>query len=192
MEAPADPVAVGDTLYIDNAGLVLAGPWLPRLWDKLGWTVGARFKDPISAERAVQLLQWLADGPAAPARADGIGSTAEADGAAEHRLLLNKLLCGIEPELPLLRGLDPGAAEIEAAQSMLGALIAHWGALGQTSVAGLRETFLRREGALSRGPEGWRLQVQASAFDMLLDRLPWGYKTLRYPWMKEVLHVQWR
>jgi hypothetical protein len=35
-------------------------------------------------------------------------------------------------------------------------------------------------------------EVPPRAFDMLLDRLPWGYVTIRFPWMPEVLHVDWR
>jgi hypothetical protein len=27
---------------------------------------------------------------------------------------------------------------------------------------------------------------------MLLDRLPWGYSTVKFPWMQELIHVQWR
>lgn len=75
---------------------------------------------------------------------------------------------------------------------MLQAVISHWNALGGTSVQGLRETFLQREGRLQRDEDAWRLRVAPRPFDMLLDRLPWGYATLKLPWMKEVLHVDWR
>jgi hypothetical protein len=59
-------------------------------------------------------------------------------------------------------------------------------------VAGLRETFLQREGRLEHGEDRWQLQVKSLTFDVLMDRLPWGYATLKFPWMREVLHVDWR
>jgi hypothetical protein len=45
---------------------------------------------------------------------------------------------------------------------------------------------------LRQQDEAWRLQVAQGPFDMLIDQLPWGYATIRHPWMKQVLHVEWR
>ena len=36
------------------------------------------------------------------------------------------------------------------------------------------------------------LAVKSGPFDMLLDRLPWSYSTIKLPWMHEVLYVDWR
>ena len=33
---------------------------------------------------------------------------------------------------------------------------------------------------------------QDSAFDMLLDRIPWSFSTIRHAWMDRVVHVEWR
>ena len=45
---------------------------------------------------------------------------------------------------------------------------------------------------LTQDDEAWRLVVEPRPFDMLLDRIPWGYGTLKLPWMAQVLHVDWR
>jgi hypothetical protein len=71
-------------------------------------------------------------------------------------------------------------------------MIQHWKILGSTSVAGLRETFLQREGQLTRRDDHWQLLVEPRPFDMLLDQLPWGYSTVKFPWMQQVMHVDWR
>jgi hypothetical protein len=71
-------------------------------------------------------------------------------------------------------------------------VIAHWRALGSTSVAGLRESFLQREGCLSRKDDDWRLLVETRSYDMLLDRLPWGFATIKYSWMPGAIRVDWR
>ena len=71
-------------------------------------------------------------------------------------------------------------------------MIQHWRILGSTSPAGLRDTFLRRAARLERRDDAWQLAVEPGPFDMLIDQLPWGYATLRHPWMERVIHVDWR
>ena len=176
--AMAPPVSALDaTLYVHNAGLVLLGPYLPMLFSRLGLTDAQAFKDLACAERALHLLQFLCDGSQQPA---------------EHLLLLPKLLCGLDPALPVLRELMLSDDEQAACLSLLEAVVAHWRALGKTSVAGLRETFLQREGALALQDDEWSLTVENKTFDILIDQLPWGFATCRFPWMKQVLHVHWR
>jgi hypothetical protein len=162
---------------VDNAGLVLLAGFAPRLFTMLGLLAGRAFADEDAAARAVHLLQWLVD---------------ERPDADEHELVLNKLLCGLHAATPVPRDVVLQPHERDAAQQMLQGVIAHWSALGRTSVQGLRESFLQREGRLSRDETAWRLRVAPRAFDMLLDRLPWSYTMLKLPWMPEVLHVEWR
>jgi Contractile injection system tape measure protein len=170
-------LADGATLYLRHAGLVLAGPYLPRLWERLALTGPHGFVDADAAERATHLLHWLACGRL---------------GSVEHELVLNKLLCGIDLQTPLRAEVALSDQQTQAVDALLLAMIGHWHALGHTSPAGLRESFLQRHGALAHDETGWRLLVEPRSYDVLLDTLPWGFKTLRFPWMKEVLHVQWR
>ncbi|MCI4176515.1 contractile injection system tape measure protein, partial [Dickeya dianthicola] len=88
--------------------------------------------------------------------------------------------------------LPPDAAARDTLDALLAAILQHWNALGHTSVDGLRQTFLQREGTLWRQADSWKLEVVAGPFDMLLDRLPWRYSTIKYPWMDRPLHVVWR
>ena len=172
------PAEAGAPVFIDTAGLVIAGPYLPRLLQVLELTDGPAFRDEAAAARAGLLLEYVATG--------------ETD-TPEPLLALHKLLCGLPLEAPVARSFEPTPAERAAVEGMLNALIAHWKIIGKTSVAGLRSSFLQREGRLEhRGDRGWLLQVQARSFDMLLDQLPWSYTPLKFPWMAEVLHVEWR
>ncbi len=171
------PPLAGEPVFIGNAGLVLAGPYLQRLFGLLKLVEDKSFVDLQAAQRATLLLQYLASGEAA---------------APEPELALNKLLCGLALDMPVPPAVELRAAEREAADGLLAAMIAHWSALGHTSPAGLRQTFLMREGRLEHADEAWQLHVPPQTFDMLLDRLPWGYSTVKFPWMPEVLHVQWR
>jgi len=172
-----EPPDLNEPIFVTNAGLVLLGPYLPLLFDRLGLLREQRFIDERAAERAVLLTQFAVTGHAA---------------APETDLMLNKLLCGVPFEAVLPRAIVMQAHEQEMIETLLTAVIAHWSALGRTSVAGLRETFLQREGRLEHGEDRWQLQVKSLTFDVLMDRLPWGYATLKFPWMREVLHVDWR
>lgn len=174
--AQPEPVP-GEALYVANAGMVLAGPYAPLLFERLELTRDGAFTDDACAERAVHLLQFMVDG---------------AGPAPEHELVLNKLLCGLDLTAPIGREFEIASHEREVIEGLLEAMIERWRVIGSTSVAGLRESFLQRRGVLRDEIEAWRLTVEPRAFDMLLDQIPWGFKTLKLPWMAQVLHVDWR
>ncbi len=169
--------APGEALQIANAGMVIAAPYLPRLFGMLGLLNGNAFVDEAAAARAIHVLQFLVDGKAEPP---------------EHLLILNKLLCGVPLDRPVPRDIALTDAERQAVDGLIAGMIGNWTAIGHTSVAGMRESFLQREGRITLERDAWKLLVEPRAFDMLLDRLPWSIATLRLPWMDRVLHVDWR
>ncbi|NJM16308.1 MAG: hypothetical protein HC896_13870 [Bacteroidales bacterium] len=44
-----------------------------------------------------------------------------------------------------------------------------------------------------RRHNGWQLFVEQKTIDILLRRLPmgWGLGTIKYPWMPDILQVEW-
>ena len=164
-----------------SAGLVLLHPYLPRLFAGLGWISASHPSgEPFPWARlpqAAALLNWLATGRDEPF---------------EFELGTAKLLLGLRPDdaLPVAAGLI-GELEREEGAALLGAVVQHWSALGQTSVNGLRVAFLQRGGQLYPAPDGWLLRPQGESFDLLLDRLPWGLSIIRLPWMSGCLHTEW-
>jgi hypothetical protein len=193
-DAPADPPAQrpaaaaareGAPLWVGDAGQVLLAAFAERLFRQLGLLHENRFVDERARARALLCLQALVLGR---------------EPSSEPQWVLSKLLCGLAPDALLAVDAEPlDEATHELLEGLLGAVIAHWKALGNTSVAGLRESFLQREGRLTLragtaddATPQWQLQVQPRAFDMLLDRLPWSFGTIRLPWMTGVLHVDWR
>lgn len=173
--APVDfPV---DGMSVSNAGMVLLWPFIGRAWEHLELTSEGRFHDDQAAQRAVWLLQYAVFGHM---------------DFPEYHLPLNKLLSGMPPGATLATTIEVSPAEHELVAQLLSVVISHWNALGSTSVAGLRETFLQRDARLSRKEDGWHLHIRARTFDMLLDRLPWSIGTIRFPWMQEALWVHWR
>lgn len=171
--APGLPVAA--------CGLVLLHPYLPRLFAGLGWIadehpVGQPLP-PAVLPPAAALLHWLATGRDEPY---------------EFELSLIKVLLGLRPDDPLpVGGGRVDDAMREEGEALLAAAIAHWPALGQTSIAGLRISFLQRAGLLYPAPDGWLLRPQSETYDLLLDRLPWGISLIRLGWMRGCLHTEW-
>ncbi|MFI4941504.1 MAG: contractile injection system tape measure protein, partial [Burkholderiales bacterium] len=173
-----EPMAVpeGMRLPVDNAGLVLLAPFLERYFAALDLLQGRDFFGPAQRMRATYLTQYLACGK---------------QEAPESALLLNKILCGVSTAVPLDDPVPLGEVERQLAEQMLAAVIRHWSKLGNTSVAGLRETFLMRAGYLTRRENDWSLHVQRGPYDVLLQSLPWSIATIRLPWMEKPIWVQW-
>ena len=163
-----------EEIFIDNAGLIIVAPFLLRLFQQLGWIVEMKVHPAI---RAVHLLHYLATG---------------SHEGREYDFVLNKILCGLEVEEPLERIGELTKEEMEAADKVLIAVIEHWKIIKNTSMEGLRESFLMRNGKLSKKGDDWLLQVEQKSYDMLLDSLPWSISLIRLPFMQATLHVEWK
>ena len=173
------PEPSGRRIHVANAGLVLAAPFLPQLFERLGLLgeqglTGPRRQEALS--RGAHLLQYLVDG-----RLD----------APEPALALNKLLCGFDPAEPVLASVEPAEADLETCDSLLEAIVAQWPVMAGSSTAALQEHFLQREGALVRTDDGWRLDVERKTIDVLRDEIPWGFSMILHPWMPELIKVEW-
>ena len=165
----------GDEYYIHNAGLVMVAPYLPRLFRLLGWLDTEGSMDIGAADRAVHLLQFIV--------------SAEQH-LPEYQLVLNKILCGLPLAMPISREIDLNAHERGTVEDMLRGIIQNWRILGKTSISGLRETFLQRQGRFQE--DMWHLTIAPGPFDMLLDQLPWSFSVIKHSWMSRAIHVTWR
>lgn len=171
----------GDVIYVANAGLVLLHVFLPRMFQQLQLLSEdvngkPRIVGTDHASRAVHLLQWLVD--------------AHCD-TPEPSLALNKLLCGLELDMPVAPAIVPAEDEIALCRHLLAAAVSNWGRIGNTSADGLRETFLQRDGRLQRRDGKWTLTVSRKTVDVLVDQIPWAFAVIRHPWMSGELAVIW-
>ncbi|WP_026552441.1 contractile injection system tape measure protein [Arthrobacter sp. H20] len=167
--------AEADGIIVDNAGIVLLHPFLPRLLEGLGASDGTVLVDRT---RALCLIHYLATGELT---------------APEYRLTLAKVICGVALDEPVEADAGLTKAETDEAAALLEAAIGHWEALRGTSPDALRNEFLMRPGVLSADADGdWLLRVESRTVDILLDQLPWGISMIGLPWMSGLLRVQWR
>jgi hypothetical protein len=161
-------------IYIENAGLALLHPFLPKFFVVLGIADKDKLLQP---ERALCLLHYLTTGQTI---------------APEYELILPKILCNIPLKASVEANVELTTTEQQEALALLKAVIQHWDALRNTSPDGLRGTFLVRSGKVSLRDGDWLLQVESKSWDILLDRLPWGIGMIKLPWMERMLWVEWR
>ena len=163
--------------YISNAGLVICHPWLISLSKELGyWDDKTHWKDREAHQKALFISQFLITGK---------------QEIAEFELPLNKILLGYPLAQPVERAWELLPAEREEAEQLLNAIIKHWQKLKNTSIEGLREAFLQRDGKLTRNEKGWLLQVEQKTIDILMDAMPWMISRIKNEAMKETLFVEW-
>ncbi|SMO48723.1 contractile injection system tape measure protein [Gracilimonas mengyeensis] len=166
-----------EPIYIENAGMVLLGAFLPMYFSRLEFLEGNKFRSPEALYRAVHLLQYMVSGEKEPN---------------EYDLTLNKILCGMDIIEPVPRKVEFKKSELELSDSLLESMIEQWKMIGDTSVVGFRESFLKREGKLVDQEESWQLTVEVKGYDMLLDQLPWSISMVMHKWMQKRIQVEWR
>ncbi len=162
--------------YISNSGLVILHPFLLKLFESTGYVENKEWIGIEQQQRAIALLQYAVTGD---------------EEYPEFQLMLNKIICGYEIQESLPAVMNLSDFEKNEADELLKSVIGHWTALKNTSIQGLRETFLMRSGKLSRDDGGWLLQVEVKTVDILINKLPWGMSVIRLPWMNEMLRVDW-
>ena len=172
----SDPFSDADEIYINNSGLILLWPFYKQLFTKIGLLQKNNFIDTNAAQKAVLILQYLVDGNTE---------------IPESNLPLNKILCGIDISEPIETSLNISDAEIEECETLLAAAIANWSILKNTSIDGLRKTFLQRNGILRIRHGSWLLQVERQTYDILLDKIPWSIRVIKLSWIDEILYVEW-
>jgi hypothetical protein len=165
------------TVFIENAGLVLLAPFLPRLFTMLELTENGKFKNREAQVKAIFLTQYAVFGNGE---------------FPEYTLQLNKLLTNFKTGVPIPRKSVLTDEDKNTANSMLEGVLRNWGRLTNTTIDGLQEGFLRREGRLEELEDTYLLTVESKAYDMLLDHVPWNFRTIKFSWMQKAIQVKWR
>ncbi|HEX5168486.1 MAG TPA: contractile injection system tape measure protein, partial [Cyclobacteriaceae bacterium] len=165
-----------DYWYVTNAGLTILHPFLSGLFYNVGYTEKDEWINDDARYRALALTQYLVTGK---------------EECPEFNLMLNKIFTGYPLEETFPAQVILSDFEKDEAVDLLKSVIHHWTALKNTSVDGLRSTFLLRDAKLSTNENGWLLQVGQKTVDVLMNKLPWGISIIKTPWMDKKMHVEW-
>lgn len=163
-------------LLVKQAGLILLHPFLQSLFNSCGWLENNYFVDDDARISAIYALHFAATG----------NTTAQ-----EPELTLQKLLVGWPMQMPLPSEWSLSAEHKAEIDTLLGAVIGHWKALKNTSISGLRETFIQRQATLRTLDEGCVVNVEKHSVDILLNQLPWSISLITLSWLKKPLFVNW-
>ncbi len=166
----------GEAIYIRNSGLIILNPYLNTLFSRLGLVENKKFVSDDSRARAVMIMHYL------------VTKSTEWE---EPDIILNKIMVGMDPSGPIDGIREMAQDEIDMCESLLEAVVKNWGVLKSTSADSLRGSFLIRNGRISREPSNWKLIVERKSYDVLLDRLPWAFSTIKLPWMEFPLITEW-
>ncbi|WP_313514965.1 contractile injection system tape measure protein [Sphingobacterium sp.] len=168
---------IKEAIFQDHVGLVLLHPFLNSLFKQLGLVKDKDFISLDAKEKAIYLLHFAATGKEQPK---------------EYELTVPKLLCSYPIKAAIPTAITLSQDEKEEVIAMMEACIANWEILKKTSVEGLREGFLQRKGKIELGMDKITIQVEKGPIDMLLDYLPWNLNLIKFPWLKQLIHVEWR
>jgi len=168
----------GNPLFINNSGLVILSPYLPRLFRMLELINNDNdFKNKEARIRAIGLMHY---------------ATYIDKEVSEHELAFNKLLVDLPQNEAIPRKFELSEREKNTVDELLQAVLKNWPKLSRSSVTALREAFLCRAGKIVEDDDKYTLIVEQKAYDLLLDSIPWNYQMIRLPWMKKRVEVKWR
>jgi len=173
-----DQETILEGMFCQYAGLVLLHPFFRHLFNHLLLLEDGTFRNVAALEKAVVLLYFIASGKTEPR---------------DYELVVPKIFCGMR----LHQGVSEQSfllseVERQEALNMIHAAIEQWDFIRNTSVEGLRESFLAREGKLLIKDSGIEFRIESRGIDVLLDRLPWNLSLIKFPWLDKLIHVEWR
>lgn len=164
---------------VENAGLVLFAPYLPRLFQYAGYLDDEQktFVDDDFKIRAVFLMQYIVYG--------------EEREYNEDKLFLNRLMVALDEDVPIPKECPLSEDELNLASSMLSAVKSQWSKVSNTSVDAFRISFLQRSGLLREEDGAWQLKIYSRTYDLLIDTVPWSFKMIKFRWMEQMIMVEW-
>ncbi|PZF74748.1 contractile injection system tape measure protein [Taibaiella soli] len=162
---------------VKNAGLVIVNNYVPMLFERLGLMQNRAFVNASAQEQAVQFLQYVAT---------GLTNT-------EARFLqLNKVLCGLPLAHPVPEEIEISDEQEKLINGLITSMLSYWPDAGTKYLDGFRGNWLVRDGLLIESADSWELKVERRAYDVLLNKSPFSFSNIKYPWMDKPLHVVWK
>jgi hypothetical protein len=150
--------------------------YFPAFCKNIGLIINNEFSDLEAKFKAIHFLNYIVTGQ---------------KNAAENELSFEKILCGVDLFTPIPKEIYLSETEIEEADALLKAVRDNWQPLKNTSIEGLRSSFLQREGIIYNEANAWKLRVEKKAFDMLLGQIPWGYAFIKFSWTTKPIETEW-
>ncbi|MBS1611293.1 MAG: hypothetical protein JST49_00570 [Bacteroidetes bacterium] len=161
-----------DELFTDNLGLILIAPFLPTLFARLGLLKDNSLSNVSKAVYAVQKLSGLEE-------------------SYEQDMIMAKVLCGMHLNNGVEKSKTSKKIENEVT-NLLKSAIQNWPAVGNSSIQTIQQTFLQRSGKMYfQSDARISLVIEKRTEDILLNYVPWTFKTVQLPWMNSLIITEW-
>ncbi len=159
---------------LENCGLVIIHPFIQPLFRHLD--ILDQMNHITNMSLAIQILHYAATGNTS---------------FSSSEMRFEKLLCGLSMDQPVKTPVELSTAYKEEVDGLLANTITHWSALKQTSISGLRDQFLKRQGNIISNDSSFTVVFERRAIDVLLDTLPWSIGIITFPWKNTLIQVEW-
>jgi contractile injection system tape measure protein len=169
-------IDIVEKIEVKNAGIILLWPYLRLFFEELGLLKNIEFKNDEAKWKAIALLSFLSTGE---------------EKAEEHEIGLLKILCNLSLTEFVPTHFELTDTEQKECVNLLEAVVKNWSVLKNTSIEGLRQSFIQRDGILEKKPEDWLISIERKAHDILLDRLNWSISNIKLPWNDYLIQVKW-
>ena len=171
------PFLTPERLPAYNAGLLILWPLLPGLFTRFNLLKKQEFVSPSTQLQAVCLLDKLVWN--------------DEDIIADWRTSLSKLLCGVEIDEVVPPELYPSQEMVEDTLQWLMDSLSSMDIFSKCTINDIRELILQRPGWIIKEESGWTIMVDEDASDILLQEIPWPMNEVMYPWLKNILWIDW-
>lgn len=168
------------TRYTANlCGMMLLAPFWGTLFRRLELLEKNEFKSSEHKLLAYQTILAIA--------------RIEEETPLELQDLIPRIIVGIPPEnelsgLPVLT-----SAQIEEITKFISAVRSQWPVMINFSNRGFIESFLLRRGTVWKESDSkWMIEVEGYGSDIIMQTLPWGYATMKFPWTSYMIFTEWK
>jgi Contractile injection system tape measure protein len=165
---------ITSNIVIQNAGLVLLHPFFAYLFEEFKLIKNGVFLKKKGQYKAIQLLHYLATNKSKFTESD---------------VILNKLLCGISPNEPVIMTKSLSAKAKKSCKELLKQTILYWDVLKNTSIKSLQNEFIQRAGTMQIENNQIIINIERKTIDILIQRLPWGIGMIKLPWEDKMIVI---
>ncbi len=168
------------TRYTANlCGMMLLAPFWGTLFRRLELLEKNEFK---SSEHKLLAYQTIL----AIARIDE-------ESPLELQDLIPRIIVGIPPENELSGLPQLTSEQIEEITKFISAVRSQWPVMINFSNRGFIESFLLRRGTVWKESDSkWMIEVEGYGSDIIMQTLPWGYATMKFPWTSYMIFTEWK
>ncbi|NQY28533.1 MAG: hypothetical protein HRT69_03570 [Flavobacteriaceae bacterium] len=160
--------------YINNAGLVLAHPFLKHFFTHCKLLdSNNKLSNP---ELCVHLLHYIATGKTQQAESD---------------MVFEKFLCDIPVTQSINRHVIITDEHKNQADQLLNAINANWPAMKKSTTALLQYEFLQRPGKMVYKNENTTITVEHKTQDIIFNTLSWNIGLIKLPWKADLMYANW-